>query len=482
MSGSAAITRPELPHARPWRLVIGYGLMLAVAVALFLLIRSWGETLAAPAPSGPSTSGTPHAALQLDALLHVLLALLAIVVLGSALSKVFAYLHQPRVIGEVVAGILLGPSFLGRFSPEAMSFLLPAEVAPYLGILAQLGVILYMFLVGLELNAELLRGHGPATVAISHSSIIVPFVLGAALALWLFPRLAPAGVSFTSFALFLGVAMAITAFPVLARILTDRRMDRTDLGVMALSCAAAGDITAWCLLAFVAGIAQAEVGGALGTTLLALGYVALMFILGRPLATRLLGRSDGDHLPPGVVAAVLVTLLCSSLAAEAIGIHALFGAFLLGAVIPHDSAVARVFSRKVEDIVSILLLPAFFAYTGMRVQIGLVAGLEQWLICGLIIVVATAGKLGGTLAAARLTGLSWRTSASLGMLMNTRGLMEVIVLNLGLDLGVISPTLFTMMVLMALVTTMMTAPVLHFLNPLRALPVRAAAPQSLTTT
>lgn len=449
-------------HARcAWKHWLSYAAMVAVAIAIFLVVRMYGEQLSPAAAAAPAAA--LHGASKGDAMLHVLLALLAIIVLGRWLGKFFALIHQPRVIGEMVAGILLGPSLLGRISPEAMNFILPKEVAPYLGIIAQLGVILYMFLVGLELNAGLLRSHAHATVAISHASIVAPFILGSVLALWLFSTLAPAGVPFTSFALFMGVAMSITAFPVLARILTDRKIDKTELGVVALSCAATDDVTAWCLLAFVVGIAQAQVGGAVQTVVLALAYIAVMFIVVRPIAVRYFSHQS-TKLPERRTAVwVLVALLMSALAAEWIGIHAIFGAFLLGAIIPHDSDVAREFQHKLEDIVKILLLPAFFAYTGMRTQIGLVSGAQAWLFCGVIIFVATIGKFGGTLAAARLTGLGWRTSAALGILMNTRGLMELVVLNIGLELGVISPTLFAMMVIMAVATTMATTPILHAL-------------------
>jgi Kef-type K+ transport system membrane component KefB len=342
-------------------------------------------------------------------------------------------------------------------------------VAPYLGVVAQLGVILYMFLVGLELNGDTLRGRAHATVVVAHASIVCPFVVGSALALYLYPRLSSSDVPFTSFALFMGVAMSITAFPVLARILTDRGMTRTDLGVLALTCAAVNDVTAWCLLALVVGVAQAKVSGAVLILLGALAYLGFMFLAFRPLAARLVARYDGRRLPRGVVAAVFLGLLLSALATEAIGIHALFGAFLFGAVIPHDSTVAREFTKKLEDVVTVLLLPAFFAFTGMRTQIGLISGGENWLLCGLIVLGATAGKLGGTFGAARLAGLDRRTSASLGVLMNTRGLMELIVLNIGLDLRVISPTLFAMMVLMALATTLATTPVVKVLTPRPAL-------------
>jgi Kef-type K+ transport system membrane component KefB len=400
-----------------------------------------------------------------DTLAHVLLALLAVVLTSRLVSRAFTYVGQPPVMGEVVAGILLGPSLLGRVAPQASAFLLPPAVAPYLGVLAQLGVILYMFLVGLELNAGLLRAHARAAVAVAHAGIVVPFLLGAALAVGLYPRYGPADVSLTSFALFLGVALSITAFPVLARILSDRQMEKTELGVLALGCAAAGDVTAWCLLALAVGVAQAALGGALLVVALAATFVAFMGLVVRPVAARVVGWFREGPLTTGVVAWVFVAVLAAALTTEVIGIHAIFGAFLLGAVIPHDSLLARELRGKVEDVVTVLLLPAFFAYTGMRTQIGLVAGVAEWLVCGLIIVTATVGKFGGTLLAGRLAGLDMRTAAALGVLMNTRGLMELIVLNIGLDLGVISPTVFAMMVFMALVTTLATTPVLLLVQP-----------------
>jgi Kef-type K+ transport system membrane component KefB len=310
---------------------------------------------------------------------------------------------------------------------------------------------------------------------------VVPFLLGAALALALYPRLSSSDVPFSSFALFLGVAMSITAFPVLARILSDRGMHKTRLGVVALACAATDDVTAWCLLAFVVGVAQSRVHGAIWVIALTLAYIAFMFLIVRPLVTQLLGRLTDVQVTRKVVALVLVLVLLSALATEFIGVHAIFGAFLLGAVIPHDSAIARAMCRKLEDLVTILLLPAFFAFTGMRTQIGLVQGLEHWLICGIIIVVATVGKFGGTCVAARLTGKRWPESAALGILMNTRGLMQLIVLDIGLNLGVISPTLFAMMILMALATTLSTAPLLQLLAPKIAMDLDDTRPTLLVT-
>jgi Kef-type K+ transport system membrane component KefB len=292
-------------------------------------------------------------------------------------------------------------------------------------------------------------------------------VLGAALSLWLYPIFSHEGVPFSSFALFMGAAMAVTAFPVLARILTDHQLEKTELGGLALSCAAADDVTAWCLLALVVGVSQADPSSAAWVTGQAVAFIGLMFFVVSPLLRRLIPSGDAHSAAPSplAISATFLALLLSAATTEAIGIHAVFGAFLLGAVIPHDSQIAREFAIKLKDVVTVLLLPAFFAFTGMRTQINLLNGWESWLSCGAIILVATAGKFGGSFAAARLTGLGWRDSTALGMLMNTRGLMELIVLNLGLDLGIISPTLFAMMVVMALVTTAATAPIVQWLFP-----------------
>ena len=439
----------------------GYVVMIACAIVLFLAIRQYGEELA---EGGPIPSAVAQAPAEMHPLLHVLLALTAVIVLGRLLAWLFAWIGQPPVIGEVVAGIMLGPSLLGHLAPDVAGYLFPPDIAPQLSVIAQLGVILYMFVVGLELNCELLRNKAHATVTISHASIVLPFLLGAGLALLLFPTLAPAGVTFTNFALFMGVSMSITAFPVLARILTDRRLEKTELGVLALTCAAANDVTAWCLLALIVGIARAEVSQALIVIGLTLAYMGIMFWFVRPIAERLADRYDQRPATPNTTALVFIAVLLSALATEYIGVHAIFGAFLLGAIIPHQSMLARDFTEKLEDLVTILLLPAFFAFTGMRTQIGLVSGIEDWTICGLIVVTATLGKFGGTWAAARFHGISWRHSSALGVLMNTRGLMELIVLNIGLELGIISPRLFAMMVIMALVTTLMTTPILRLLE------------------
>ncbi len=439
--------------------IVGYSLMVVVTIGAFLAIRSYGVTLEAPAPAvadGP-TEIPPQPS---DVLMHVLIALVAVIAVGQLLARLFAIVHQPPVIGEVIAGILLGPSLIGA---HASAWILPPKVAPFLGVISQLGVILYMFIVGLELNAGLIKGRARAAVATSHASILVPFLLGSILALVLYPRLSTSNVPFTNFALFVGVAMSITAFPVLARILTDLSLTRTELGVVALSCAATDDVTAWCLLAFVVGVAQAQLGKGLLVVAGTVAYIAAMLFIVRPLVVRLSRHPSAKRLSRTAAGIVFVMLLASALATELIGIHAIFGAFLLGALVPHDSDFARDFARRTEQIVTVLLLPAFFALTGMRTRIDLLTGVGPWVLCGVIVLVATLGKFGGTFAAARLTGLNLRDAAALGALMNTRGLMELIVLNIGLDLGVISPTLFAMMVLMALITTMMTSPVVRSL-------------------
>ena len=442
-------------------LIGAYSVMIGGMIVTFMLIRSFGEklgTTVAPLVAGAHTAGNA------GAIGHVLLALLIIVVLARVLGNLFRLLHQPPVIGEIIAGILLGPSFLARVAPAISAYALPVSISPFLNVLSQVGVILYMFLVGLDLDPALLKRRGHAAVAISHASIIAPFLMGAALSLILYPRLGTGGVRVTSFALFLGVSMSVTAFPVLARILTDRGIHKTRMGAIALTCAAVDDVTAWCMLAFVVAIIQSRSTGFVYTFGAALGFIAAMLFVVRPLMVRLtLVYGNRGRLTQGVMAVVFAALLLSAWATDLIGIHAVFGAFALGAMIPHDSSLARDLTDRLEDLLVVLLLPAFFAYTGLRTEISLVSGAQQWILCALIIIVASAGKFGGSAIAARLTGLGWRDASALGVLMNTRGLVELIVLNIGLDFGIISPTVFAMLVLMALVTTLTTTPVLDLI-------------------
>jgi Kef-type K+ transport system membrane component KefB len=462
---------PEAPRSRGWtvRATAGFVVLVAAAIGIFLWIRSIGIGLTAPAPAthqGVLARGSSGS--QLHTLQHVLLALAVVIAAARAVGYLFRRLGQPPVIGEVIAGILLGPSLLGHLWPEAAETVLPASIAPSVRVIAQIGIVLYMFLVGLDLNPAHLRRNPTAVILISNASIVLPFVLGAGLSLWLYPRFATSDVPFPVFALFIGVSMSVTAFPVLARILTDRGMHRSRIGTIALTCAAVDDITAWCLLALVISVARAEVGDAVGTLAMSFGFVSLMLVVGRRMAEWVARRDQGE-VKNGTMGVVFVALLLSAFATEWIGIHALFGAFLFGAVIPHDSPLAKNLIHRLHDFVVVFFLPAYFALTGMRTEIGLVTGLDQWLMCGVIVLVASFGKFGGAFVAARISGLPRRESAAIGILMNTRGLMELIVLNIGLDLGVISPTLFTMLVLMAIITTIVTTPILDRLNRDRAL-------------
>lgn len=399
-----------------------------------------------------------------DVLFHVLLALVVIMAAARACGALVARLHQPPVMGEVLAGILLGPSLLGQIAPAAMHYLQPPAIAPVLSNIAQVGVMLFMFLVGLELDTARLGRRTRAMIVISQVSIVVPFLLGMGLAVILHPRLSSAEVPFTVFSLFLGVSLSVTAFPVLARILTDRGLQGSDLGLIALSCAAVGDVTAWCLLALVTAVASAALASAWITVALTAAYLAVMFVVARPLVVRAVRAQElRGTVSQGAIALATGGMLLSALATEAAGIHAIFGAFLAGALIPHDSRLAQTLTRALADVVVVLFLPVFFASTGMRTEIGLVSGASEWLLCGLIILTASAGKFGGAFAAARVMGFAGRDAAALGVLMNTRGLMELIVLNVGLERGILTPTLFAMLVLMAVATTFATTPLLDWL-------------------
>jgi Kef-type K+ transport system membrane component KefB len=411
--------------------------------------------------------------LHLGPLAMLLAQIVVILVVSRAVGVVFRRLGQPLVVAEIVAGILLGPSLLGAVWPEGMEALFPATGMAWLQGVSQLGLVLFMFTVGLEFEPGLVRNRGTLAVAISQYSILAPLLAGTALALWLYPRFATDDVAFTGFALFMGASMAVTAFPVLARILAESGMSRTRVGALALTCAAANDVTAWCLLAFVIAVVRAgDLVHGLQTTLLAGAFIAVMVAAVRPFLARVARRFGTEEtLGQAAVAAFLVVLLVSSLVSEIIGIHALFGAFLFGAIVPREGPVVRVLTEKVEDLVVILLLPTFFAFTGLRTRIGLVDTPELWAITGFVILVATLGKFVGTAIPARMGGLGTRDSLTLGTLMNTRGLMELIILNIGRDLGVLSPVLFTMMVLMAVVTTLVTSPVVRWLYP----PSRALA-------
>lgn len=396
----------------------------------------------------------------------LLLQIIAIIITARVFGFICKKIKQPTVIGEMVAGIVLGPSIVGTYMPEVSGFLFPEASKPNLQFLSQIGLILFMFVVGMELDMKFLRNKAHEAVVVSHASIIIPFALGMGLAYFLYLGFAPQNVKFLSFSLFMGIAMSITAFPVLARIVQERGLAKTRLGTLVITCAAADDITAWCILAVVIAVVKAgSFVSALFTILMALGYVLLMLQVVRPFLKRL-GNiySNKESLSRPVVAIFFITLLVSAYATEVIGIHALFGAFMAGAIMPPNMSFRNIFIEKIEDVALVLLLPLFFVYTGLRTQIGLLNDVYMWQICGAIILVAVVGKFLGSALAAKFVGQSWRDSLMVGALMNTRGLMELVVLNIGLDLKVISPEIFTIMVIMALVTTFMTGPALDLIN------------------
>ena len=399
--------------------------------------------------------------------LAILLAqIITIILVARFFGWVFRKIGQPSVIGEIIAGIVLGPSLLGLYFPEFSLALFPIDSLGNLQFLSQIGLILFMFVIGMELDLKVLKNRANEAIVISHASIVIPFALGIGLAYFVYYRFAPEGIAFLPFALFMGIAMSITAFPVLARIVQERGIHKTKLGAIVITCAAADDITAWCLLAAVIAIVKAGTFvSSLYIILLAALYVIAMLFVVKPFLKKI-GDLYGtkDNLNKSVVAIFFLTLIISSFATEAIGIHALFGAFMTGVIMPDITKFRNVFIEKVEDVSVILLLPLFFVYTGLRTEIGLINDIYLWKVTGFIILVAVVGKFLGSALAAKFVGQNWRDSLTIGALMNTRGLMELVVLNIGLDLKVLTPEVFTMMVIMALVTTFMTGPALNFIN------------------
>ena len=453
------------------RHLLSYTVLLVVSIAGLLVLLSFGAKLQAPTAvaSGPAASTDLTAGLRetlADPLSRLLLQVVVIVVAARLVGMLFRRIGQPSVIGEMLAGILLGPSLFGLLFPGALDALFPASSLGSLKMFSQVGVILFMFLVGMDLDLRHLREKAHSAVMVSHASICLPMLLGVALALFLYRSQAPAGVAFSSFALFMGIAMSITAFPVLARILEERKLSKTPLGTASIACAAVDDVTAWCLLAVVVALARSHgMAPAFLTIGLAIAFVGLMLLVVRPWVDRTLAKTrlQGRTIMAGTV----VFAFASAWVTEVIGIHALFGAFLAGVVAPSDRAFRAGLRERLEVLVSVLLLPLFFAFTGLRTQIGLIDDAASWLMCAAVIAVAVAGKLGGSMFAARWTGMSWRDSFSIGALMNTRGLMELVVLNIGYDLGILSQKVFAVMVIMALVTTFMTGPLLGIVEARR---------------
>jgi len=421
----------------------------------------------------PESEGSPWSEFINSFLLnlhHPLAILLAQIVTIIFVARLLGWLckkiGQPTVIGEIVAGIILGPSLIGFYFPEFSSALFPVNSLGNLQFISQIGLILFMFIIGMELDLKVLKNKAHDAVVISHASIIIPFALGIGLAYFIYSSFAPNGVPFSSFGLFLGISMSVTAFPVLAHILQERGIHKSRIGTIVITCAAADDITAWSLLAVVIAIVKAgSFVSSIYTILLAVAYVLFMIKIVRPFLGRVGNlHANRENLSKPIVAIFFLTLILSAWATEVIGIHALFGAFMAGAIMPDNAKFRSIFIEKVEDVALVLLLPLFFVFTGLRTQIGLLDDPYLWKITGLIILVAVTGKFIGSALAAKYVGQNWKDSLTIGALMNTRGLMELVILNIGYDLGVLIPEIFSMMVIMALVTTFMTGPALTFIN------------------
>lgn len=396
----------------------------------------------------------------------LLIQIIAVLLMVRLFGFLFKHIGQPGVIGEIVAGIVLGPSVLGYFFPDVFQALFPPESLTNLELLSQVGLVLFMFVIGMELDFSVLKNKINETLVISHAGILVPFFLGIVASYWIYEEYAAAQTAFLPFALFIGISMSITAFPVLARIIQERNMTKTSLGTLTIASAANDDVTAWCLLAVVIAIAKA---GTFASALYAIGltalYIIIMFMVVRPFLKKV-GEvyANQEVINKTFVALILLILIISSTLTEIIGIHALFGAFMAGVVMPPSIGFRKVMMEKVEDIALVFFLPLFFAFTGLRTEIGLINSPALWGVCLLLITVAVAGKLGGCAVAARLVGESWKDSFTIGTLMNTRGLMELVALNIGYEMGVLPPSIFVILVIMALVTTFMTTPLLHLVE------------------
>ncbi len=444
-----------------------YFLLVGVPVLSIAIILAAGSTLQPKAVSAPAVEFVGSTASGMSLLL-LLLQIAVIVAAARGAGRILRTLGQPQVIGEMAAGILLGPSLLGAVAPNLWSKLFNSQSVIYLNPLSQVGVVLFMFVVGLEVKPADIRKYQHTAILTSHSSITAPFLFGVLSAWLLYPTLAGEGIPFPQFALFLGAAMSVTAFPVLARILAEGNLLASGIGVVALTCAAVDDATAWCILAAVAAIVRTGHGHSLWFTVLGtVGFVLFMMTIGRRLLESVCTRyvaGDGK-ITRDMTAFAILFALGGACITEWLGVHALFGAFVVGVAMPKQMTITKALLGRIEEILMVLLLPLFFAFTGFRTQLSLINEPSLWVICGVIVLMAIIGKLGGSAVASRLSGLTWRESASIGVLMNTRGLVELVFLNLGLELGVLSPTLFAMLVLMALTTTIMTTPLLSWTWP-----------------
>ncbi len=396
----------------------------------------------------------------------LLLQIILILLVSRFFGYLFSKINQPTVIGEILAGIILGPSLLGKFFPEVFNFLFTENTMGNLYILSQIGLILFMFVIGMELNIDNIKHRTSQIIVISHSSIIIPFALGMLLAYFVYLDFAANITRFLPFALFIGISMSITAFPVLARIIQEKGLTKKHLGSISIASAAIDDVTAWCILAVVIAISSTgSIISSLFTILMAITYIAIMLMIIRPFLQKV-GQTHQniETLNKRIVGFIFLILISSAFITQTIGIHALFGSFLAGVIMPTNINFRKLMIEKIEDVSVSLFLPLFFVFTGLRTEIGLLNTPYLWTVCLIFILVAIIGKFVGGALTAKLMGESWRDSLSLGILMNTRGLMELIVLNIGYEMNILPPTIFVMLVIMALVTTFMTTPILNLIN------------------
>lgn len=468
-----------MPKQRGLAPFVFYFIVLLLSVAALWGTLSLGEVLTpealrANAPSEVSLgsawmdfqSSVSHHAHSTIGLL--LVQILVILVAARTMGWLFRKIQQPAVIGEIVAGILLGPSLFGKVSPELFTTLFPSESLPNIQLLSNFGLILFMFVVGMELRLGDIQKQLKSSLVISHAGIFIPFVLSLPLSYLIYTDHAASYTGFTPFALFIGIAMSITAFPVLARIIQENNLLRTHLGKLSLSTAAAGDITAWLILAAIIAISQS--GSILSTgynLIFLIAYLLVMFGIIRPLF-RVAGKiyNNTEVISHGLVGSIFILLLLSSFVTELLSMHALFGAFMLGLIMPEDLSFRKIITDKVEDVSIQLFLPLFFVASGLQTELGLIDSPEMWGLLGIFTLIAVVGKVGGSYIAARFCGEGKKSSLYLGAFMNTRGLMELVVLGIGYEMHILPPAIYAVLVLMTVITTVMTMPMIHTINAL----------------
>lgn len=458
-----------------------------ICLAIFVASIWFVATVVTPMLSQHTTSllsrATPFSLFK-DSVLHhlgspiglLLLQIIVILTMARAVGWIFNKLHQPQVIGEIVAGIMLGPTLLGVVWPEFFSLLFPSESIANIELLSTFGLILFMFTIGMELRMSEIRKQLRNALIISQVSIFFPFVLGMLLAIALYHK-EQYEAAFFPMALFMGIAMSITAFPVLARIIQERSMNRTPLGKMALNTAAAGDIFAWLLLAAIIAVAQSgSFTSSLYNFLFLLLYMLLIFGVIRPIFL-LIGKmyNKNELISKFLVGIIFILLLSSAYLTEILSMHALFGAFMLGLIMPENLRFRHIMTEKVEDVSLAIFLPLFFVSSGLKTDLRLINSWEMVSLTILFVIVAVIGKVGGTYMASRVCGINRRDSLYMGAFMNTRGLMELVVLKIGLDLKILPPVLFAILVLMTVLTTMMTAPMIHAIDWIRRKTIGQAA-------